>query len=229
MYKYEIHLHTNNCSACAGSAPEDMVNAAVEKGYSGFVITNHFYHGNTSVDRNLPWEEFVGAYEKDYLQAKEYGEKKGIQVFFGLEEGFSPGREMLIYGISPQVFSDNPEFIMMSAKEKSDFIHKNGGLCVCAHPFRHRDYIPNPDIPPNADLFDGIEGYNHFNNPEDNEKAFIFGLNNNKIITSGSDVHHAADFGNAGIEFDSPVKNYSGFLKNLKNGNFRLINPYGID
>ena len=65
MYKYEIHLHTNNCSACAISSPEEMVDIAAEKGYSGIVITNHFYHGNTGVDRNLPWEEFVSCFEKD--------------------------------------------------------------------------------------------------------------------------------------------------------------------
>ncbi|MGI6279750.1 MAG: PHP domain-containing protein [Acutalibacteraceae bacterium] len=229
MFKFEIHLHTKNCSACSDASPEDMVNAAVQYGYSGFVVTNHFYHGNTCVDRNLPWEDFIGAYEKDYLEAKEIGEKKGVQVFFGIEEGFAPGKEMLIYGIAPKIFKESPEFIMMSAKEKSEFVRKNGGLCVCAHPFRHRGYIPNPETPPNPDLFDGIEGYNYFNTPDDNEKAFIYGLNNNKIITSGSDVHHAEDFGNAGIAFERPIKNYADFLKRLKSCNFRLITPYGID
>ncbi len=225
MYKFEIHLHTNNCSACAISTPFEMVDAAVEKGYSGIVITNHFYHGNTRVDRNLPWKSFVGEYIEDYEDAKEYGVKKGITVFFGLEEGFAPGKEMLIYGVDPEHFLNHPEFIMMSAREKSEFVHECGGICICAHPFRNRSYIPDPETPPNPDLFDGIEGFNLANKPEENEKALIFAINNKKIIISGSDTHQKDNFGNAGIAFDTPVTDYSEFIDKLKKGEFKLIYP----
>lgn len=225
MYKFEIHLHTNNCSACAISDPEEIIYAAVQKGYSGIVVTNHFYHGNTAIDRNLPWKDFMNSYINDYLELKEFGKAAGITVFFGLEEGFAPGREMLIYGLEPQVFVGSPEFIMMSAKEKSDFIHENGGLCVCAHPFRDRSYIPDPKTPPNPDLFDGIEGFNLFNQSEENEKAFIFALNNKKFVTSGGDIHLAKDFGGAGIGFDTPVTDYKTFIEKLKTGDFKLIYP----
>lgn len=229
MYKFETHLHTSNCSACAKSTPEEMINAAAEHGYAGIIITNHFYHGNTAVDRNLPWEEFVSAYRDDYLEAKKLGKKKGIQVLFGLEEGFAPGREMLIYGIEPEVFAAHPEFIMMGAMEKTEFIHSFGGICICAHPFRNRGYIPDPDNAPDPNLFDGIEGFNLANQPEENQKAFIYAINNGKFITSGSDTHSADNFGNAGIAFDKPVKNYSTFIKRIKKGEFRLINPYNKD
>lgn len=225
MYKFEIHLHTNNCSACAISDPEEMINAAKKNGYSGIVVTNHFYHGNTAVDRNLPWRNFIGEYAADYFELKELGEQEGITVFFGLEEGFAPGREMLIYGLEPEIFAESPDFIMMSAKEKSDFIHENGGLCVCAHPFRDRDYIPDPNTPPNPDLFDGIEGFNLFNQTEENEKAFVFALNNKKLVTSGGDIHRAKDFGNAGIAFDTPVTDYKTFIENLRSGDFKLLYP----
>ena len=73
MYKFEIHLHTNNCSACAISDPEEIIDAAVQKGYSGIVVTNHFYHGNTSIDRNLPWKDFMNSYINDYLELIEFG------------------------------------------------------------------------------------------------------------------------------------------------------------
>ncbi len=225
MYKFEIHLHTNNCSDCASSSPEEMINTASEYGYSGIVITNHFYHGNTCVNRNLPWEDFMGEYIKDYEIARKCGTKKGITVFFGIEEGFAPGKEMLIYGLEPQHFLKHPEFIMMSAKEKTDFVHSFGGICVCAHPFRDRAYIPNPDVAPNPDLFDGIEGFNFCNKPEENEKAFDFALKHKKIITSGSDTHNISNFGNAGIEFDCPVTDYATFIQKVKKGDFQLILP----
>lgn len=228
MYKFETHLHSKSCSACAVSDPSEIIEAAVKHNYAGLVITNHFYHGNTAVDRNLPWEEFVDAYEKDYLELKRLGEENGITVFFGLEEGFAPGREMLIYGVEPKVFKDHPEFIMMSAKEKVDFVHKNGGVCVCAHPFRNREYIPDPDTAPDPKLFDGIEGYNFCNEESENEKAMLFGINNGKFITSGSDCHHVKHFGQAGIAFKRPVKSYAGFIKKLKSGDYTLINPYNL-
>lgn len=229
MYKFEIHLHTNGCSACGVSSGEEMVDAAVKNGYSGIVITNHFYHGNTAIDRGLDWKDFVGEYEKDYLRAKNYGERKGITVFFGLEEGFAIGKEMLIYGISPQDLILCPEFPRFSAAKKSRFVRSNGGLCICAHPFRHRDYIPDPDTPPDPDLFDGIEGFNLANTSEDNEMAMIFAVNNKKVITSGGDVHNAAKFGGAGIAFDTPVKSYADFLCRLKNAEFKLIGPGGTN
>lgn len=223
MFKFEIHLHTSGCSACGISTAEEMIDAAKDNGYSGVVFTNHFYHGNTCVDRNLPWEEFVGAFEEDYLRAKEYGEKKGIKVFFGIEEGYDAGKEMLIYGLSPEILKNYPEFIMMGAKEKADFVHKNGGITVCAHPFRDRAYIPEPNKAPPTELFDGIECFNFFNKPEENEKAFDFAQKEGLIKTSGGDVHRSSDFGNAGIDFNVPIETYQDFLENLKKGNYKLI------
>lgn len=228
MYKFETHLHTSACSACAVSTCEEMINAAAEREYSGIVITNHFFHGNTCVDRKLPWKDFVGAYADDYYNAKEYGEKIGITVFFGIEEVYAPGKEMLIYGLSPEIIADCPDFKDMSAKQKADFVHQKGGLTVCAHPFRHRDYIPDPDTPPDISLFDGIECYNHHNLPEDNEKAFLFAKNSGLFMTSGCDIHGHGDFGNAGIAFYEPVKTYEKFLELLKSGNYKLINPFGV-
>lgn len=223
MFKFETHLHTNACSACAVSSGKEIVDAAKENGYSGFVITNHFYHGNTCIDRNLSWNDFIDAYRKDYEETKEYGEKNGIKVFFGIEEGFAPGKEMLIYGITPEQLIAHPEIIMFGAKEKSDLIHQLGGITVCAHPYRNRSYIPDPDTDPDVSLFDAIEGYNRGNPDNENEKAVLFAKRNNLIITSGGDVHSAAAFGHSGIAFDTVVKDYKDFLNRVKNNDFKLF------
>lgn len=223
MFKYETHLHTSNCSACALSNGYEMVEAALQKGYAGFFITNHFYHGNSSIDRNLDWESFISAYRADYELTKNYAEKMGVQVFFGIEEGFAAGKEMLIYGVSPEIFVRNPDFIMFGAKEKSDFIRANGGITVCAHPFRARSYIPEPDKAPDPTLFDGIEGYNAGNADEENKKAFQFAKENNLFVTSGGDVHVASGFGNAGIEFSTKLRDDKDFIDRLKKGEYSLI------
>ena len=59
MYKYELHLHTSGCSKCGISSAREMVLCAKEKGYKGIVVTDHFYRGNTGIDRSLPRERFV--------------------------------------------------------------------------------------------------------------------------------------------------------------------------
>lgn len=225
MYKFEIHLHTKACSACAVSDGIEMVDAAKAAGYSGIVITNHFYHGNTAVDRNLDWEDFVETYNKDYLATRNYGKKQGIQVFFGIEEGFAPGKEMLIYGISPKQLKEHPEFIMLGAKEKAELVHSLGGAVICAHPFRNRSYIPDPDAIPDMTMFDGIEMYNLGNDEQANLKAEFFVKENKIIPTSGGDVHVAKGFGYAGIAFETPIKSYKDFVKRLKKGDFSLIIP----
>ena len=64
MYLYEMHQHTNVCSACGAISPEELIPAMKAEGYAGLVITEHFYHGNTGIRRNLLWEDFAAAYEK---------------------------------------------------------------------------------------------------------------------------------------------------------------------
>ena len=52
MFKYEMHCHTNAISKCAISTPLEMVQAYYEAGFAGVVFTDHFIHGNTTVDRS---------------------------------------------------------------------------------------------------------------------------------------------------------------------------------
>lgn len=225
MYKFETHLHTSACSACGMSSAVEMIDAAKEKDYSGIIITNHFYHGNTCIDRTLPWKDFVNAYADEYYSAKEYGEINGITVFFGVEEAFDFGKEMLIYGLTPETIARCPEFVNMSVKEISDFTHENNGLLVCAHPYRDRAYILNPNADPDPTLFDAIECYNHANHPQENEKAFIFAKNNNLVMSAGSDVHRAEDFGASGIAFEEKVTEYEHFLELFQKSKFKILSP----
>ena len=44
-------------------------------------------HGNTAIRRNMPWEDFVAAYEDGWRRAKAVGDQIGIDILFGIEEG----------------------------------------------------------------------------------------------------------------------------------------------
>ena len=82
MYLYEMHCHTLPCSACGGIQPEDLVRGLKEIGYAGMVLTDHFYHGNTGIRRNQPWEDFVAAYEESFLRAKAVGDALAFRLFY---------------------------------------------------------------------------------------------------------------------------------------------------
>ena len=81
-YLYETHLHTREASACAKNSAQEMVQAAKDYGYAGIFVTNHAWYGNTSVDRSLPWEEWVHGFCAPFYTAKEYGDQIGLSVFF---------------------------------------------------------------------------------------------------------------------------------------------------
>lgn len=218
-----MHLHTSSCSACARSSGEEMVRAAKEHGYTGIVITNHFYHGNTAIDRALDWREFVKAYRDDYLTAKAVGEELGMDVLFGIEEGYKPGKEALIYGIDTELIADMPELKNMKIEELSEFVRKNGGFIACAHPFRVRDYIPDPRTEPDIKLFDAVEAYNAQNSDEDNSLAEQLCKRTGTPRISGSDVHDSHFFGKGGLAFYERITDEKKLVSALKQGSYKLI------
>lgn len=223
MFRYETHLHTSACSDCSRNTAKEMVHAAKNAGLSGIIITNHFFHGNTAVDRRLPWEKFVGAYRDDYLTAKEEGAKIGIDVFFGIEEVFASGKEALIYGLSPQVVISAPQMRDMTLPELCDFVHKNGGLLYHAHPFRCRDYIAHPFSTPDMRYFDGIEVFNQNNSSLSNKMARDFAVKYNLSVISGGDSHTVDDLGKAGISFEKRISSPDELVKMLREKNYKLI------
>ena len=223
MYKYETHLHSLACSGCARATSIEHIDKAIKSGYSGLILTNHFYDGNTCIDRKLPWRDFVDAYRQDYLIAKEYAQKLDFDVLFGIEDGVGGGKEILIYGILPEDIMENCDFPKMNLKEKSDFIKSIGGLVSCAHPFRHREYIKEPDAIPDASCFDAVEIFNLHNTDEENEKALKFCFENNLLPISGGDTHTIENWENSGIIFNKRIKDEKSFVSELKKRDYKII------
>lgn len=221
-FRYEMHTHTAACSKCGSATGEELVDAAKECGYAGIVLTNHFYHGNTAIDRALSWEEFVGAYAEDYCRTKEYAKKYDLDVLFGIEEGYGPGKEVLIYGLSPETVAATPAFRDMSIAEISAFVHANHGILAYAHPFRHRDYIKDPDAEPDPLLVDMIEGYNAHNAPGENPKAMEFAQKNHLPIIAGGDVHHTDSIGLCGVDFTRRLTTSENLVADLLAGRYQL-------
>ena len=225
MYLYEMHCHTLPCSACGGIQPEDLVQGLKEIGYAGMVLTDHFYHGNTGIRRNQPWEDFVAAYEQSYLRAKAVGDQLDFDVLFGIEEGIGDCKEALIYGITPQFLYDHPEIRDCDLPHLSRIVREAGGFFVQAHPFRVRDYIPRPWEALDPDLFDGVEIYNACNPPLDNLRAVQWAANNGLPPIAGSDRHYMGHCENFGILVDRRIRTEAELAQVLMEGDYSLNTP----
>ncbi len=43
LYRYELHCHSSDCSACAATPAKDIVHNYKAPGYAGMVLTHHFF------------------------------------------------------------------------------------------------------------------------------------------------------------------------------------------
>ncbi len=222
LYKYEMHIHTDPCSG-GGSPICDHIDALIAKGYSGMVVTNHFYFGDTRIDRNLPWAEFVDAYRQDYLYGLAYARTLDFDLLFGLEEHVGYGQEVLMYGITPELIEAHPELKMASADKYAEVVHAAGGLIYQAHPYRDRAYIPRPYPLECLDRLDGIEVYNAGNFPEWNESARRLADERGLACVSGSDGHSTETAGRAGIAVKERIRTNEDLIRVLKSGEYALL------
>ena len=225
MYKYQLHIHTTPCSRCGTLTPETLCLALLENGFSGGVITDHFYHGNSGIDRSekTTWETFVSAYEKNYLEFKKEAEKHGLDIIFSIEESLEPGIEVLCYGITPKILYDNPQLMNGDKHEWVRVMRENGVVIIQAHPYREASYIPNPGPLP-LDMIDGVEVYNGGNTNEMNEKAQRLAKSHLHLIkTSSADAHKASTVALGGIETKGRIKTEKDLARILKSGAYRLL------
>lgn len=227
-YLYETHLHTSSGSACGKNTPEEMVIAAKEAGYTGIIITEHNWGGNTAIDRKLPWEQWLEGYCAGYYAAKKCGESIGLDVFFGYEAGFGgtdfAGTEFLIYGISPEWLLQHPQIRKMNAQEHLRTVREAGAMVVHAHPYRVATYIPQVRLVP--EWVDAVEAVNavHSNtksrshyNPEYDSQALAYAKGEGLPITAGSDIHNTGLLG-GGVAFSKRLNSIQDYCDSVMGG-----------
>ena len=185
-YLYETHLHTCLASACGRSTGKEHARFYKDAGFTGVIMTDHFFGGNTAVDRSLPWEERIRLFWRGYEDAKEEGDRIGLDVFFGLEQNFA-GDEYLIYGLTKEYMMSHPEMERWTRRQQLEAVHRAGGCVIQAHPFRIRGYMDRIRV--GTDFCDGIEAANCGNDALDDARAYRMGRAMDLVMTAGSDNH----------------------------------------
>lgn len=238
FYKYETHLHTLQASACGSTSASDYIKPYFEAGYSGIIVTDHFFGGNTAVPHNLEWKERVEQYCSGYELALEtaikmneelgiVGTEKEFKVFFGIEQTFR-GDDYLVYGLSKQYLLEHPEIEAMTHQQLFDAVNACGGLMIQAHPFRFRDYMRAMHLYPRQ--VHGVEVVNSGNLIEENELAKMYASYFDFPVTAGSDIHNvekliSGDMGLSvtGMSFETPLKDIFDYARRIKNKEGKII------
>lgn len=222
-YLYETHLHTSQSSACARCSGAEMAKACKAAGYTGIIVTDHNWGGNTAVNRSMEWKDWVTRFGKGYEDAKRTGDRIGLEVFFGYEAGYR-GTEFLIYGVDEAFLLAHEELRTASVEEQFLLVHEAGGMVIHAHPFREEYYIPEIRLYP--DYVDGVEGINatHSNSESTahneqvfDERAMAYAGEHGLPVTAGSDIHTTALLG-GGMAFGRRLTSIQDFIGAVQNG-----------
>ena len=82
--KIDMHVHTMEGSPDAKIPARELVRLYKEAGYGAIVITEHVCENSPK----LPMEERIEKWTSGYREAKDEGDKIGVQVFLGAEVVF---------------------------------------------------------------------------------------------------------------------------------------------
>jgi len=223
-YLYETHLHTAEVSKCAYSKAADYISAYKEMGYTGIIVTDHFYRGYCALNRNLPWEVWVEQFCRGYENAKEEGYRQGLDVFFGWEESFDCFDDYLVYGLDKQWLLEHPEARRWTRGEQYKAVREAGGCVVQAHPFRQRDYVPKLVL--SAGCVDAVEVVNGGNEASFDLLAYRYAKKIGKPMLTGTDIHDAESviYEDAyGVYSEKKLKSIDDFVKMILNNSITGI------
>ena len=129
----DLHMHEKTCSADSALRLEDMVTTARAIGLDGICITDH---------------DSMGLAHK----AEAYARRVGFPIFVGIEY-YSLQGDIVAFGLEsyPQKRIPAQDFI--------DYVHRQGGVCFAAHPYRSN----NRGLAENLTRVRGLDGIEAFN------------------------------------------------------------------
>lgn len=215
MYKYDVHVHTSEVSPCGKVSASEAVRLYKEAGYTGILITDHYFKRFFEKYESLNWKDRLELYLKGYRTALNEGLRVGLDVMLGIELRFTDGPyDYLVYGIDEEFLEENPELYNLDLKKFRKLIQGKGMLIYQAHPFRDDIKVPKPE------LLDGIEVYNGNQkqvSANKNDIAYSYAVNNKFKMISGSDFHIVEDVAKGGVILNRKILSSGGLAEILKN------------
>lgn len=226
MYKYEMHSHTSQGSACGQISGDTLAEFYKKAGYQGLFVTDHFFNnGSCSVPKGLPWKTKIDLLFKGFEKAKKRGDEIGLDVFFAFEFSFN-GTDFLVHGLGKDWLYKHKNCDKMPLPEFCDLVHKSGGYIVHAHPFREAFYIDMIKLLPHH--VDAVEIYNGGNTDFQNYMAKHYAESYNIPAFCGTDNHHGFREFLTALEVPEKINSFSDIMKFVKEGNYK-VTPYSAE
>lgn len=174
----DLHVHEKTFSKDSFLALEEVVDLARKKGLDAVCITDH---------------DSMGLRE----YARKYSQKTGFPVFVGIEY-YSLQGDILAFGIEdyPKERLDAQTFI--------DHVHRQGGIVISAHPFRHNRRGLEEELD-RVKGMDAIEVLNGSTLPDAAMRAVEYARKYSFAVTGGSDCHYPDKVGVCATYFPYPV------------------------
>lgn len=206
--KYRIDLHCHSRFSSDGvSEPEEMVQAAKERGLHGFAITDH----NTSA--------CVDYFLSTGLMREDGQPVNGFLILPGQEITTSAGH-LLALGVRL------PDLKGIPPAEAMKLIQTSGGLAVPPHPYDNFRAGIRESILKELPL-EAIEVFNAaVTFKKANQRSFEYAQKRGLAMTAGSDAHHVEAIGTACTVLEMDDFSVKGTLAAIRNGATNLEQRY---
>jgi hypothetical protein len=211
----ETHCHTSETSACSRISGAALTEYYAGRGVDTFIVTDHFFNGNTTVPRHgMSWEERVARFCAGYENAKARADELGIRCLFGWEYSFG-GSDLLTYGLDREWLLAHPDVCDWRVSEYCARVRADGAVIVHAHPFREAGYIEMIRLLPRA--VDAVETYNACRDENCNAMARVYSGFYALKASAGSDLHAPQD--DLGVVLtDERIEDIGAFCKTVLSG-----------
>lgn len=229
-YRYDLHCHCSEGSACSLFPIEDMVKFYIQEGLDGFCLTDHF-SADPAFRDNIPWKERIDLYFSCYEKALRAAEGTNLKVFTGLEFGLlrngtkeilnCTGNEFLIFGLTKEWLRENEAAFNLPYGDFLDAIRNAGAFVIHAHPFRERPYIDSIMLFPRK--VDAVEIINGGNTWEENERAKWYANEYGLLQVAGSDIHTDEWTVISGVETEKKCETIYDLIDEIKRGRTKIF------
>ena len=178
--KIDPHVHSKEVSMCSQVTVEEIIDAKMELGYEGAILTNHCQEWYYPKEEHKNYVERV---IETFHKGKAYAEKKGFRFYLGLEVSLMDPHyaDWLLYGVTEEFLRASPCLYALLQKELFDFCEEWGVLLIQAHPFRQS--------PCNPKYMHGVEINCTTGDLDKTPLVEEFAMENNLLITCGTDYH----------------------------------------
>jgi predicted metal-dependent phosphoesterase TrpH len=194
--RIDLHCHTKY-SGDSHLEPEEVIEQAIKLNLDGVCFAEHY-----SMMPSWPLEK---------IKIPE-----GFYVFRGVEISTNRGH-LLGYGLMDDSWNIWSNHNYLNALQVMENVHRLGGICVPAHPFRGWDSFGEHVF--KMDGLDAIETHNGLNLGDMNEKAIQVSQLRNLPSIGGSDCHKKEQVGRAFTEFKNHVHTVEDLIEEIRMGN----------